>query len=477
MLIDRGNELAWNDPRTELERWEYGRFGYNRPTANVNEMLVSDPLGRMHDGLFLGLRHLSTSAGRNTTVHLKYRFEFYRKADVPWLSANTSSLVVPAGGAASFNGTIQVPRSMPPGDYSAAFEVEDPGTQSYSDHTTIIPVTMNVAADFSSGVATLGGQTSYAYDQNQPYNNGAVRGHFDWGWREESGDWRAFYLNINNDPLQEAQLYSQNFDAAGSLPADWSVTDVNGTAGDWIVWNGTHYPSGHAAHSAPNLVYFNSYSVGTTNRARLWHNVPISFSTAATPAVKFWMYHDTGYSSSNDTVQVQVSTDGGASWSNVGEAFARYQPGSNAWREHIVYLTDYVGQSSVLVGFLGSSGYGNDCHLDDIRVVDYVYPFPVDAHVIVKDEWADVAPHTDIDTVVLGPQASASPRWASAAGPEIGLSQPTSDRTRWMLSGGAPMCAQVARCGTSTPPPAPTRIGSPSRSTQAFRRKAAACSS
>jgi uncharacterized repeat protein (TIGR01451 family) len=60
----------------------------------------------------------------------------------------------------------------------------------------------------------------------------------------------------------------------------------------------------------------------------------------------------------------------------------------------------------VLVGFLGISAYGNDCHLDDIRVVDYVYPFSSDAHVIVKDEWQDAAPNTDIDTVALGPSPS-----------------------------------------------------------------------
>jgi hypothetical protein len=159
----------WDDPRTELERWEYGRFDYNRPTANVNQLLISDPLGRMHDGLFLGLRHLSTSLGSSETVHLQYRFEFYKKADVPWLSTSTASLAVPADGSATFNGTINVPADMPAGDYSAAIEVLDPGTVSEDAHTTIIPVAMNVAADFSSGAVTLGGQASYDYDQNLQY--------------------------------------------------------------------------------------------------------------------------------------------------------------------------------------------------------------------------------------------------------------------------------------------------------------------
>jgi hypothetical protein len=402
--IDGAYELVWDDPRTELERWEYGRFGYNRPTANVNEMRVSDPLGRMHDGLFLGLRHVSTSLGRSATVHLRYRFEFYQKADVPWLYLSTSSLLVPAGSSATFNGKINVPADMPAGDYSAEIEVQDPGWMGLHQHTTIIPVAMNVAADFSSGAVTLGGEQTYVHDLYSPYNNGAVRGLFDWSWRQESGDWRAYYLDIDNDPVVTT-LYTQNFDADAVLPADWTVTDVSGIWGEWVVYPGTHFPGGYAAHSDPNLVYFNSYNTLSGTSTRLWRNVSFDFSAATAPSVTFWMFHDDGVAY-GDTVQVQVSTDGGTTWIDVGPAILRYVAGVYAWQEHSIDLSVFAGEPSVLVGFLGTSDFGNDCHLDDIRVVDYVSPFPPGAHVIVKDEWADYAPHTDIDTVVLGPQPS-----------------------------------------------------------------------
>ncbi len=413
--VDVGPELLWDDPRTELDRWEYERFGYNRPSANSNELTVQDPLNRMRDGMFIGLRHLYTAAGASQTVHLKYRVEFYKKADVPWLDTSTYSLVVPAGGTATFQGTINVPADMPPGVYEAAIEVADPGTGlpgGPGPHTTIIPVVMNVAAPFTGGPVTLGGQTSYAYDANKPYNNGAVRGYQEWGWREESGDWRFFYVDVENECLhwvtETVELLTENFDGVTppALPTGWAAMDVSGTAGDWTTRAGTWHPSGYAAHSAPNLAVFNSWTASSGNSTRLYTTSGLNFTGAAAPRLTFWMYHDTGYSGNNDRVQPQVSVSGGA-WTDVGAVIPRYD-GTNGWAQHTVDLSAYIGQADVRIGFLGISAYGNDCHIDDV-VVQASFPhcdqyaFPPDAHIMVKDVWDDAAPHTDIDTVVLGP--------------------------------------------------------------------------
>jgi uncharacterized repeat protein (TIGR01451 family) len=188
-LIDYGTELVWDDPITELDRWEYGRFGYNRPSANTNELIVHDPLERMHDGLFIGLRHHPGSTYTGDT-HLKYRIEFYQKADVPWLTTSVTNLLVPAGSTAGFDGEINVPLDMLPGDYEAAIEVLDP-----SGNNMVIPVVMNVAAEFDGSI-TFGGTDQYLDDYGHPYNNAAVRGYQEWGWRAESGDWRMFYLDV-----------------------------------------------------------------------------------------------------------------------------------------------------------------------------------------------------------------------------------------------------------------------------------------
>ncbi len=78
------------------------------------------------------------------------------------------------------------------------------------------------------------------------------------------------------------------------------------------------------------------------------------------------MYHDTGYTTSADKIQPQVSTNG-STWTSVGTAINRYD-GSTGWKQHTVSITTYKG-STVYLGFLATSAYGNNIYLDDALVV------------------------------------------------------------------------------------------------------------
>lgn len=249
---DGAVELAWGDPRTELDRWEYARFGYNRPTGNTYQLDVQMPLQRMGDGIFIGARHLYSPAGAAITSHLKYRVEFYKRVPTPFMSPSVSNLEVPAGGSATFDGVLNVPGDMPPGDYAAQFEVSYPDNVApdYDGKTILIPVAINVATRFT-GVQQLGGAFSSQYDALSPYNNGLVRGFFDWSWREESGDWRQFFMDIDPD-------YFANFDpnALVILKDEWQApaphTDI-----DTVVL-------GPVTHPLADGYTFGAYSSGTT---------------------------------------------------------------------------------------------------------------------------------------------------------------------------------------------------------------------
>ncbi len=170
--------------------------------------------------------------------------------------------------------------------------------------------------------------------------------------------------------------FVENFDSATppNLPVNWAKVDVSGTAGDWATSAGTMHPSGKASHSPPNLVYFNSYTALSGNQTRLYRTTGTDMR-GLPPALKFWMYHDTGYSTSGDRVQVQVSTNGGATWTNVGSAIYRYD-GSVGWKEHTVDLSAYGSQPDLRVGFLGISAYGNDIHIDDVVLGGGCLPRP-----------------------------------------------------------------------------------------------------
>jgi hypothetical protein len=169
---------------------------------------------------------------------------------------------------------------------------------------------------------------------------------------------------------QGTVLLTETFDTAvpPGLPPGWSVADVSGTSGDWLTATGSVHPSGASPHGGTNLAYFNSYSASSGNSTRLYRTTRLDLSAPPSVFVHFWLLHDTGYPSSNDRVQVQVSTDGGTIWQDVGTAVKRYD-GTSGWALHSVQLTGYSGsKTDVRLGLLGISDFGNDVHLDDLSV-------------------------------------------------------------------------------------------------------------
>lgn len=164
-------------------------------------------------------------------------------------------------------------------------------------------------------------------------------------------------------------IFQENFDGATppGLPTGWAQVDVSGTAGEWATATATVHPSGQSPHSAPNLVYFKSWIVSSGNSTRLYYQNPISLSLPNVQAItlSLWMYHDAGFPSSQDRLQVQVSTDG-TTWVDIGIPIMRYD-GSTGWKKHEIDLSAYAGQN-IYIGFLGISGYGNNIHIDDVSI-------------------------------------------------------------------------------------------------------------
>ncbi|HEY3289631.1 MAG TPA: hypothetical protein VGK87_05845 [Anaerolineae bacterium] len=183
---------------------------------------------------------------------------------------------------------------------------------------------------------------------------------------------------LNADPVScSAPGYTrtvvslETFDAASvpALPAGWTTQRVAGTniVTKWYTSVGTQYPIGSPAHSAPNIVAFNSYSVGSGNSARLVRTSPVNMMTSRTTWLSLWLYHDTGYTIAHDYAQAQVSTDGGATWVNVGASLQR-NDGTTGWQYRLMDLSAYANAPSLLVGILGVSQWGNDVNLDDIAL-------------------------------------------------------------------------------------------------------------
>jgi hypothetical protein len=156
-------------------------------------------------------------------------------------------------------------------------------------------------------------------------------------------------------------LLSDGFEGSG-----WSLAQVAGSAGSWTLAGSGSYPR-VTPHGGTKLADFNSYTAANGNQTRLYRAVGFTVPTSSTTAtLKFWMYHDTGYASYNDRVQVQVSANG-TTWTNVGSAVSRYN-GTTGWSQVSIDLSVYKGQT-IRLGFVGISAYGNDIYLDDVSVV------------------------------------------------------------------------------------------------------------
>jgi PKD repeat protein/N-acetylneuraminic acid mutarotase len=169
--------------------------------------------------------------------------------------------------------------------------------------------------------------------------------------------------------FQPPAILSSGFEGVTppALPAGWAQVAVSGTAAAWTTTSQTVHPSGKTPHGGAVMARFNSYSASGGTTARLYRTGSADLS-GTPPPLTFWMYHDTGYSSYNDRVQVQVSTDGGSTWQNVGSAISRYD-GTTGWKQHSVALTGFTGPASdARLGLLGISAYGNDIYVDDLLI-------------------------------------------------------------------------------------------------------------
>ncbi|MEI6124425.1 MAG: Omp28-related outer membrane protein [Bacteroidota bacterium] len=83
------------------------------------------------------------------------------------------------------------------------------------------------------------------------------------------------------------------------------------------------------------------------------------------------------YTSENDKLQVQISTNCGTTWTNLfdkqGAALktapattSAFTPTSTQWTHNVINLSAYDGQASVLVRFHATSAYGNNLYIDKI---------------------------------------------------------------------------------------------------------------
>ena len=156
------------------------------------------------------------------------------------------------------------------------------------------------------------------------------------------------------------------------LPTCISVETTTNATWKTVDASASTHPSIGTAHSGNNVVYFNSYSASSNKEAKLISPNFALPNTTNVLVLSYYMYHDSGYASSDDRVQVQIFD--GTNWVDVGNPVSRNN-GNSGWAKESVDISAYANQT-IKVALNGISGYGNDIFVDDIELKEVTCPSP-----------------------------------------------------------------------------------------------------
>ncbi len=149
----------------------------------------------------------------NQEIHVKITYYQYVKADDIEL-LYTSGTINPDE-QITITGKIKVPTYAAPTVYQRYIKV----TASYptgETKTYYLPLSYTVYTTLSSPFTSETLTEGYRYFR-EPYTYNTIKGHNDWGWRYEAGDWRVFYVNITTPYIWTFEVQAKWSDPYTSL--------------------------------------------------------------------------------------------------------------------------------------------------------------------------------------------------------------------------------------------------------------------
>lgn len=182
------------------------------------------------------------------------------------------------------------------------------------------------------------------------------------GQTDEGSSYNSHTETFSAQVTSNISTATQNFASSSNL-GDWSVVD--NTGGYFGVYSGALRLRAYYASS------------GTTGEL---YAPMMNFSNVSTPSLKF-NYAHRRYQSSNDKLEVKVSTDCGTTWNTVWEKHGadlatvtsgsgEFNASASQYQTAWFNLTEYANQSNVIVKFVFTSDYGNNVFVDNIEILD-----------------------------------------------------------------------------------------------------------
>lgn len=179
------------------------------------------------------------------------------------------------------------------------------------------------------------------------------------------------------ESFESYALMADNFQHGYSInPDGFTFGVMNETIDPSVTGN-----LGAYAQSANSLIFdFYTASAGGS-MSLMWEKLDLS-GTTGNKIVFDLAYAQ--YSTENDRLTIEVSSDCGATWNSVynkaGSSLSTrsaltsyFLPGANDWRTETVNLSAYDGSAELMIRFTGISDYGNNLYVDNVQFQNNTY--------------------------------------------------------------------------------------------------------
>ncbi len=177
----------------------------------------------------------------------------------------------------------------------------------------------------------------------------------------------SMFVFVSFGFAQQTMLLTESFESGTGTtpPAGWALEQVSGTTlGVNFVTTSTN-PTISAAYDGVRFVQYNSYGI-SSGSTRLKRTAAVSTTNKSFIMVDFAWFEDPGYTTNNDKVDVQWSTNG-TTW-NTAATFARYNAVAGWKAKNVVLPAGANNQATLYVAFQFTSAYGNNCAMDLVHV-------------------------------------------------------------------------------------------------------------
>ena len=207
----------------------------------------------------------------------------------------------------------------------------------------------------------IDGATSEYYKYYVPYNMDDYNPYGEYYCQTNAGNSRTISI-VNGNSGNSGTILTENFDGSNFPPNGWTQT-IQNTSNTWRKGNPSNNPF---TDIDPTNVY-SAICPWVAADQDEWLKSPVVALPNDAISLNFYCGYSTDYLS-NATLKLNISTNGGANWTNIWEA--NNDGAAWQWREISLDLSNYKNNSNVMLGW---QYVGNDGDLVGIDNVNLTY--------------------------------------------------------------------------------------------------------